>query len=252
MSWAERFAKRKESYARSRMLVARTGPLMIGAILVASGGFGVYSNTTLQIHGRPATATLMERIQECTVKYQRIGEEKRTEKWPCDLAEEFQRRVGSNKVKLSYDFISRVQFPLDGRIQEAKVDEFRLGSHKLPVGATLPVMYDPRNPADVRAEMSWERVKVPLGMFAVGLLFLALALGGPLATLYAWAFRGRTSGSGDGMVSPPERAGTFLATGSAPLAPGGTFLATSSSPPAPVGTFLTTSSAPRASFGRRK
>jgi hypothetical protein len=87
-----------------------------------------------------------------------------------------------------------VQFRLaDGRTHEAKADDFKLGSSKLPVGATLPVMYDPRNPADVRAEMSWERVKILLIMLAVGIVCLALTFGGPLAALYAWAFRGRTS-----------------------------------------------------------
>ncbi len=237
MSWAER----KVNFRRSWAMVARGQAFVLGAILAGAGGYGLYSDTTHQIHGRPATATLMEHIKECTVKYQRIGEEKRQEKWPCDLAEEIQRRVGSNKVKISHNSIARVQFRLaDGRTHEAKADDFKLGSSKLPVGATLPVMYDPRNPADVRAEMSWERVKILLIMLAVGIVCLALTFGGPLAALYAWAFRGRTSGSREEMVSVP-------------LAPVGTFLrTTSSAPPAPVGTFLATRSAPRASFGKRK
>ena len=72
------------------------------------------------INGRPATATLLEHIKSCTVEYQRIEESKQTEQWPCDRAEDFQRAVGSNKVKISHEFIARVQFPLaDGRRHEA-------------------------------------------------------------------------------------------------------------------------------------
>jgi hypothetical protein len=89
--------------------------------------------------------------------------------------------------------MARVQFELaDRSTHEATVDEGKLDSHKLPVGATLPVVYTPDNPADVRARMSWERLKVPLGLFAVGSLCLALAFGAPFGALFAWAFRGRT------------------------------------------------------------
>lgn len=201
MGWAERYAKGKENYARSRRIVARSRSLMLAAILGGAGGFGLYSDTAHQINGRPATATLVEHIKSCTVEYQRIGEQKRTEQWPCDRAEEFQKVVGSNKVKISREFIARVQFPLaDGRAHEAKVDEFKLNSYKLPVGGTLPVFYAPNNPADVRAEMSWDRIKIQLGLLAVGIVFLVLALGGSFTGLLAWVFRGRTAHAGDETV----------------------------------------------------
>jgi hypothetical protein len=65
----------------------------------------------------------MAHIKTCTVEYQRIGEPERKELLPCELAEAFQQRVGSNKVKLSREHIARVQFALpDGRMQEASVD----------------------------------------------------------------------------------------------------------------------------------
>ena len=165
---------------------------MVGAIFVAAGGYGLCSDVRHQIHGKPAAATLMEHIKHCTVEYQRIGEEKRKEQWSCEQAEEFQRRVGSDKVKVSYNNIARVQFPLeDGRIHEAKVDDIKLGSIRLAIGATLPVTYAPNNPADVRARMSWDTLKVPLIMLAIGLPCLAFGLGIPLATLFGRAFRGR-------------------------------------------------------------
>ena len=144
----------------------------------------------------------MEHIKQCTVEYQFIGEEKQSQKLPCELAEELQRRVGQNKIKISRDFIARVQFPLaDGRTHEADVDEINLGSFGLAIGATLPVVYAPGNPGDVRAVMSWERVGVMLIVSAIGIAFLALALGGPLAALFGWAFGGRTSRAGEATVS---------------------------------------------------
>jgi hypothetical protein len=164
---------------------------MIGAILAGAGGYGLYSDVTHQIRGRLATATLMAHITQCTVEYQRVGEQERKEQLPCELAEEFQRRVGSNKVKLSRDYIAHVQFRLeDGRTREANVDDIKLGSYKLAIGATLPVIYAPDNPADVRAKMSWETLKVPLVLLAIGIPFLALSFGVPLTALFGWGFRG--------------------------------------------------------------
>jgi hypothetical protein len=211
------------------MAAARGKTLMIGAILAGVCGASLYSDTKHQINGKPSTATLMEHIKECTMEYQRVGEEKRNEKWPCELAEELQRRVGTNKIKISNDYIARVQFPLaDGRTHEANVDDIKLGSYRLAIGSTLPVVYAPDNLGDVRAEMSWERLWPWLIALAVGIGFLALTLGGPLVSLFGWAFGGRTSRAGEATVSAP------------------------SEQPAPTSTRVsTTTGAPRASFGTR-
>jgi hypothetical protein len=192
VSGAELWEKAKDNHARSWSMVARGRNLTIGAIFAGAGAFGLYSDTMHQLHGRPATATLVAHIQECTVEYQRIDEQERKDKLPCELAEQFQKRVGSNKVKLSRDLIARVRFPLqDGRIQDANVDDIKLGSIKLPIGATVPVFYTPDNPADVRAVMSWERIKVQLILLALGLPFVWFGFGGSLTGLFGWAFRGR-------------------------------------------------------------
>jgi hypothetical protein len=194
VGWAELWQKGKENHTRSWSVIARTRNFTIGAIFAGAGGFGLYSDTMHQIHGRPATATLMAHIQECTVEYQRIGEQERKEQLPCELAEAFQKHVGSNKVKLSRDLIARVRFPLqDGRVHEANVDDIKLGSTKLAIGATLPVFYAPDNPAEVRAVMSWARIKVQLILLALGLPFLWFGFGGSLTGLFGWAFRGRSS-----------------------------------------------------------
>src|SRR2546421_10551122 len=86
--------------------------VVLGVILVGAGAFGLYSDTRHQIHGRPATATLLEHLTECTVEYQRVGEQRRKEKSPCVEAEEFQQRMGSNKVRITRDYLARVRFPL--------------------------------------------------------------------------------------------------------------------------------------------
>jgi hypothetical protein len=192
VGWAELWEKGKENHARSWSVIARTRNFVAGAIFAGAGGFGLYSDTVHQIHGRPATATLVAHIEECTVEYQRIGEQERKEKLPCELAEQFQKRAGSNKVKLSRDLIARVRFQLqDGRLQDASVDDIKLGSIKMAIGATLPVIYAPDNPADVRAVLSWDRIKISLILLAIGLPFLWLGFGGSLGGLFGWAFRGR-------------------------------------------------------------
>ena len=87
----------------------------------------MYSDTTHQLNGKPATATLMEHIKTCTVEYQRVGQEPRKDPMACDAAEQFQRLIGSNKIKVSHEFLARVQFPLEnGRRHEAKVEENKL------------------------------------------------------------------------------------------------------------------------------
>jgi hypothetical protein len=169
--------------------------IVIGAMLAGTGGYNLYSDVSHQIRGRPAIATLMAHTKQCTVEYQPVGEAKRKEQLPCEAAEEFWRRVGADKVTLSYKFIGQIQFPLeDGRIYKADVDDIDLHSVKLAIGATLPVVYAPDDPADVKAKLSWETLKFTLtflAMLAVGLLLLALSFGVPLTALFGWAFRSR-------------------------------------------------------------
>ena len=202
MGWAEYWKRTRENNARYLKYRGHVKLLVIGAMLTATASAKLFSDTWHQVSGRAATATLLEHITQCTVEYQFIGQEKEKTQWPCDMAEETQRRVGYNKIKVSRDFIARVQFPLqDGRTHEAKVDDIQLHSISLPIGATLPVIYAPDNPSDVRAKMSWERLKIWLIVLAIGLAFLALALRGPLVALFGWAVRGRTSPARDAMMT---------------------------------------------------
>lgn len=189
--WVGGQKPRKTTRDRGELFGA-AGLSMPGAVLAGAGGYGLYSDATHQIHGLPATATLMAHIKQCTVEYQRIGEQRRKEQLPCELAEAFQQRVGSDQVKLSRDDLARVQFRLeDGRTQGAEVDDFKLGSSKLAVGATLPVIYAPDNPADVRPGMSWDTVKIQLILLVLGIPFLALGFGVSFTALLGRVFRGR-------------------------------------------------------------
>ena len=72
----------------------------------------MYSDTTHQLNGKPATATLMEHIKTCTVEYQRVGQERRKDPMACDAAEQFQRLTASNKIKVSHEILARGQFRL--------------------------------------------------------------------------------------------------------------------------------------------
>ena len=209
MNWAKLFTKAKENHARSSRMAVRGKAFVFGAMLAGAGAFSLYTNVTHQIHGKPATATLLERITQCTVEFQRIGEEKRNEQWPCKQAEDFQRLVGMNKIKISRDFIARVRFPLEGgRTHEANVEESKLDSFGLFVGATLPIFYAPDNPSDVRARMSWKQLNVALILFAIGIPCLMVAFGIPLSALIGWAFRSRVARAGEKAVPSAQPAPT--------------------------------------------
>jgi hypothetical protein len=109
----------------------------------------------------------------------------------CDAAEALEQRVGPSKIRVSAERFALVRFSLaDGRAHEAKVDERTLNSHTLPVGAQIAVIYAPNQPADVRPVLTWDHFKVSLMLFAFGLFSLMLAFPGPIAALFASAFRG--------------------------------------------------------------
>jgi hypothetical protein len=230
--WAERFAKGRENYARASRARGIARSLTIGFILAGAGGHAMYSDLQHYRSGKPSTATLIEHLQDCTIEYQRIGEERRKDPMNCTLAEELQRRVGANKIKISRDSYALVRFPLaDGKEHTTKVEESKLGSHKLPVGATIAVVYDPVLPADVRAVLSWERLKIPLILLAAGLFFLTLMFFNPITALYRWIFHRRTPAeNGESVLFPASYQGVAETRSAVRM----------------------TSSAPRASFGMRK
>jgi hypothetical protein len=101
--------------------------------------------------------------------------------------------------------LARVRFSLaDGQIHEAKVAERTLGSNQLPVGAKIAVVYAPNHPDDVRPVLTWERLKVSLVLFAVGLVLLLIACAGQIAALFAWVFRSRTLDADNASLISPS------------------------------------------------
>ncbi|MBV8838816.1 MAG: DUF3592 domain-containing protein [Alphaproteobacteria bacterium] len=245
MSWATLWAKAKDNHARSRRAAARGRAIAIAFIFVGAGTFNLYSDVSHHVHGKPSTATLVAHGEQCTITYQFIGEhEQQKLPLPCDVAEETQRRVGANKIKLSRDYIAHVRFALaDGRLQEADVDDIKLGSHKLPIGATLPVTYAPNKPTDVRARMSWETLKVPLILLAIGLPFLAASFGISLTAPLRWLFRNRSEETATSeSLAPASRTFESKAARSEIFEGRGNHSVRSDRP---------TGTAPRASFGMR-
>ena len=180
MSW-------KRSRAKARLIGSRTRAFMFGGILAASGVAALYTETTHYLRATPVTAIILERRKECKVEYQIIGKERTRTPMSCDAAEALQIRAGANKIKINRTDLVRLRFQLaDGGEHEATVDEFNLGSYSQPVGAKLGVAYDPGNPNTVRASLAWDRVKIPLGLIAVGLGILALGFLGPILSVFRW------------------------------------------------------------------
>ena len=229
MSWAERFENIRQNYVGARKIQL----FMLGGLITAAGAWPMYSDTMHHLSSKPSTATLIEHIKECTVEYQRIGEDRRKEPMTCDAAEEFQRINGSNKSKVSQNSLARVRFSLaDGQMHEAKVAERKLGSNQLPVGAKIAVVYAPTHPDDVRPVLTWERLKVSLMLSGVGLVLLLIACAGQIAARFAWVFRSRTLDADNGPLISPSATQTV-------------------SEPRGAASRIT-SSAPRATFGTRR
>jgi hypothetical protein len=178
---------------------------VLGGLIAAAGVWPMYSDTMHQLSGKPSTATLIEHIRECTVEYQRVGERKRKDPMACNAAEELQRLNGTDKIKVSENSFARVRFSLaDGQIHEAKVTERKLNTNQLPVGAKITVVYAPSHPDDVRPVLTWERFKVSLMLFAVGLVLLLIACAGQIAALFAWILRSRTLDADNAALIPPS------------------------------------------------
>lgn len=182
MGWAEAW----EQHVRWQRIVTL---VVIGGAVAAAGGWPMYSDTVHHLTGKPSTATLIGHLTECTVEYQRVGEDRRKEPMACDAAEAFQQRIGAKKVKVSAEHLALVRFSLaDGRAHEAKVDERKLDTRQLPVGAKIAVVYAPDRPADVRAVLTWDRLKVSFGLFVAGIVVLLLTFA---TALLARAFASR-------------------------------------------------------------
>ncbi len=144
MGWAEHIT---EALRFKRVVTCGA----IGGVVTVGIGWSISSDTLHQLNGKPATATLIGHIRECTVEYRINGEDRRKEPMACDATEAFQQRVAPSKIKVSAERFALVRFSLaDGRAHEAKVDERTLHSHTLPVGAQIAVVYAPDRPADVR------------------------------------------------------------------------------------------------------
>jgi hypothetical protein len=150
---------------------------MLGAVCALGGGWFLGSSIAHGLRGVETTAVLAERIETCTAEFQPQGEGRRREVMPCLQAYAFRQWAGERKVKVSRKTGVLVRFPLaNGTQHEAKVDEFTMQAHNVPVGAALPVVFDPRDPDDVRRRLTALEVRSYLIAIAVGLPLLLLSL----------------------------------------------------------------------------
>ena len=166
--------------------------LAIGAILSVACGLAMYSTINHQLNGVATNATVLAYVAECSVEYQLVNSNRRIEQtMDCGAAAAFQQRVGTNKVILHRsDFVRLRYAEPGGKSHEVKAVEANVLAHDAPVGATLPIVYDPKHPDDARAPLTTRMVGVEFGMLLVGLFFLLLGLGiGPARIAKAFAGR---------------------------------------------------------------
>lgn len=72
----------------------------------------------------------------------------------------------------------------DGSQRTVKVNQGVLEAYMVPTGSSVPVVYNPSNPDDVRPAMTFARVQHYLELVGLGLLLLFIAFIGPILRGY--------------------------------------------------------------------
>jgi hypothetical protein len=147
-------------------------------MFAGAGLFSLLSNIQHQFGGADAVATVMERSAKCSVEFQFVGADKRTNlDLACKEAEAFQNEMGSKKVKLKR--VNYAQLKLvtqDGATLEVTVANSAAAAGK-GVGAVFPVVYDPAKPEDVRAPLTLASALSTFGFMLMGLAMVFASLG---------------------------------------------------------------------------
>jgi hypothetical protein len=155
----------------------------IGLILSVACGLAIYSTISHQLQGVETNATVLAYVSECSVEYQLVSQNHRTDlPLECDAAAAFQKSVGANKAILHRnDFVKLRYVEPGGKSREIKVVEANLVLHDARVGSTVPIVYDPSHPEDARAPLTMNVLGLEFALFLLGLFFLFAGLGmGPL------------------------------------------------------------------------
>jgi len=185
------------------MLLPRQA-LASGILLTLFSSILLPSSVWFQIHGIAANATVLEHIAECTVEYRLVIQDHSTQvPLDCDAATSMQKSMGENKVKLDREDYVRLSYALpDGKPREAKVKGNDVLAFNTPVGATLPIVYDPKDPDHLRTPLITRPVLgIEMAMLLAGSYLLLRGFGvRPIGTVRAWI--GGRSGQSLGGAKP--------------------------------------------------
>jgi hypothetical protein len=131
--------------------------------------------------GVAASASLVDRVEECQAEFQPKGESRRKEAMSCQSALAFRAVAGENKVRVYKTLLVVLRVPMaDGSQRTVKVNQGTLNAYMTPLGSSLPVVYNPGNPDDVRLPMTFERAQHYLELVGLGLMLLMVAFIGPI------------------------------------------------------------------------
>jgi len=160
----------------------------LGVMGVVAGAWTMYSSTVHSANGVNTPAVLVERTERCKAEFQPKGESRRNVAMPCEEAYALLNMAGSKKVRVTKKTFVSVRFPVgDGNEHAATVEESTVQTRSLPIGGRFDAVYDPQNPGDVRAKVSWGHIQYNLMLVAGGLLMIALAFLPQVVRLFARA-----------------------------------------------------------------
>lgn len=158
----------------------------LGVMGLATGLWSIYSGTVHSANGVEASAVLLERADRCKAEFQIKGESRSNVAMPCEEAYALLKMAGSKKVRVTKKTFATVRYPMaDGSERTATVEESAVQTRALPIGGRFDAVYDPQNPADVRAKLSLAQVEYHLLFVGGGLLLLALAFLPQVLRLFA-------------------------------------------------------------------
>jgi hypothetical protein len=174
------------------MLRVKAG--FLGTLCVVFGAATLFLEARHSLTGMQVPAVLVDRVEECTAEFQPKGESRRKEAMSCERAFAFRAAVGENKVRVHKTFFALLRLPMaDGSQRAVKVDLATVNPYLTQLGSSVPVVYDPSKPDDVRLPLTFARVQGYLGLLGLGLLLLAIAFVGPILRAVLGAFSGRAS-----------------------------------------------------------
>jgi hypothetical protein len=149
--------------------------LGVALFCAVQGGYETFSHASLRLTGERTTATLVDRITDCTVEY-RHGQDRRIERMPCSEADAV-TRSGASDVSAFRINKAVLEYMAAGGMRRTHVVEKVWQTEGLPLKAQIPALYRSEDPDSlVRAGSVWGAMVAFFG----GSLVLAFAARGRL------------------------------------------------------------------------